>query len=263
LTGLVAVLLLAGAAAAEDHPLPEPPPGRRIDYSAERVEYDADARTLHLSTGVVVKESTWTVKGRDVWIDLDRRVATSRSPILIESPAGALYGDSGEFDLASHTARLFGTAGAAGEWTIRGREAELYPDKSGVYRGADFTSCDAKPPHYHFHATRVALAPKSRLSAWNVLFYLGDVHASQGDTEFTGTAAETTAAVRVSLDLIKGRRVPWMRIEKPDSIAAIRSVLRRRTTTGRRISGAVASSCTPPESVTMTRASRIAAMKVR
>ncbi len=28
------------------------------------------------------------------------------------------------------------------------------------------------------------------------LFYLGDVHASQGDTEFTGTAAETKATVR-------------------------------------------------------------------
>jgi amidase len=52
-------------------------------------------------------------------------------------------------------------------------------------------------------------------------FYLGDVHASQGDTEFTGTAAETTATVRVSLDLIKGQRIPWMRIEKPDSIIAI------------------------------------------
>ena len=32
------------------------------------------------------------------------------------------------------------------------------------------------------------------------LFYLGDVHASQGDTEFTGTAAETRATVRVRLD---------------------------------------------------------------
>ncbi|HZP81992.1 MAG TPA: acetamidase/formamidase family protein [Chthonomonadaceae bacterium] len=52
-------------------------------------------------------------------------------------------------------------------------------------------------------------------------FYLGDVHASQGDTEFTGTAAETIATVRVSLDLIKGKRVPWMRIEKPDSIVAL------------------------------------------
>ena len=51
-------------------------------------------------------------------------------------------------------------------------------------------------------------------------FYLGDVHASQGDTEFTGTAAETKATVRLKLDLIKGKRVPWLRIEKPDAIIA-------------------------------------------
>jgi acetamidase/formamidase len=53
------------------------------------------------------------------------------------------------------------------------------------------------------------------------LFYLGDVHASQGDTEFTGTAAETTATVRLRLDVIKGKRIPWMRIEKPESIVAV------------------------------------------
>jgi acetamidase/formamidase len=53
------------------------------------------------------------------------------------------------------------------------------------------------------------------------LFYLGDVHASQGDTEFTGTAAETMATVRVTLDLVKGKRPPWMRIEKPDSIVSV------------------------------------------
>jgi amidase len=53
------------------------------------------------------------------------------------------------------------------------------------------------------------------------LFYLGDVHASQGDTEFTGTAAETKATVRVHLELVKNTRVPWMRIEKPASLVAI------------------------------------------
>lgn len=51
-------------------------------------------------------------------------------------------------------------------------------------------------------------------------FYLGDVHASQGDTEFSGTAAETKATVRLRLDVIKGRRVPWLRIEKPEAILA-------------------------------------------
>jgi acetamidase/formamidase len=52
-------------------------------------------------------------------------------------------------------------------------------------------------------------------------FYLGDVHASQGDTEFTGTAAETKATVRLHLDLLKGKRIPWLRIEKPDSLVAV------------------------------------------
>lgn len=53
------------------------------------------------------------------------------------------------------------------------------------------------------------------------LFSLGDVHASQGDTEFTGTAAETKATVRIRLDLIKGKSIPWMRIETPESIISV------------------------------------------
>jgi acetamidase/formamidase len=52
-------------------------------------------------------------------------------------------------------------------------------------------------------------------------FYLGDVHASQGDTEFTGTAAETKSTVRLHFDLVKGRAVPWMRIDKPASIVSV------------------------------------------
>jgi acetamidase/formamidase len=52
-------------------------------------------------------------------------------------------------------------------------------------------------------------------------FYLGDVHASQGDTEFTGTAAETKATVRLRLEVVKQRRIPWMRIDKPESIVSI------------------------------------------
>src|SRR5262249_36614403 len=67
------------------------------------------------------------------------------------------------------------------------------------------------------HGNRILLTV---FLAW-ALFPLGDVHASQGDTEFTGTAAETQATVRVRLDLIKGKRVPWMRIEKPESIVSV------------------------------------------
>jgi acetamidase/formamidase len=53
------------------------------------------------------------------------------------------------------------------------------------------------------------------------LLYIGDVHGSQADTEFTGTANETRAEVRVSCKVIKGKRIPWMRIDKPESIVSI------------------------------------------
>src|SRR5262249_49714451 len=53
------------------------------------------------------------------------------------------------------------------------------------------------------------------------LFYLGDVHASQGDTEFTGSAAEPPSTGRLKLDVIKRKRVPWLRIEKPQSIVSV------------------------------------------
>lgn len=55
------------------------------------------------------------------------------------------------------------------------------------------------------------------------LFYLGDVHASQGDTEFTGTAAETMATVRLRFDVLPHKRIPFVRIEKPDAIIAIQA----------------------------------------
>ena len=51
--------------------------------------------------------------------------------------------------------------------------------------------------------------------------YLGDVHASQGDTEFTGTAAETSSTVTLKVDRIAGERRNYQRIIKPDSIVAI------------------------------------------
>jgi amidase len=52
-------------------------------------------------------------------------------------------------------------------------------------------------------------------------FYLGDIHASQGDTEFSGTAAETKATVRLHFDLTKNKRLPGIRIEKPTSLVAV------------------------------------------
>lgn len=53
------------------------------------------------------------------------------------------------------------------------------------------------------------------------LLFVGDVHATQGDTEFYGVADETRAEVTLSCQVIKGKRIPFLRVEKPDSIVSL------------------------------------------
>jgi acetamidase/formamidase len=46
----------------------------------------------------------------------------------------------------------------------------------------------------------------------------GDIHAAQGDGELCGVALETTAEVKLKLDVIKGRTIEWPRIEDDEWI---------------------------------------------
>ncbi|MFI5346965.1 MAG: hypothetical protein ACHQ51_11380 [Elusimicrobiota bacterium] len=169
------LLLLALPAAAEDYALPPAPPGSHVDYSADKAEFDADHSSLHLSSGVVLKQSTMTVKGQDIWIDTSRRTGRSDAPLLVEDGVSAVYGDSGEFDFAKHTARLFQSSAGSGDWRIHAREADLRQDKSMMYRDANYTSCEFVPPHYHFHSSLVSVVPKKHLLGWNTLFYVGEI----------------------------------------------------------------------------------------
>jgi acetamidase/formamidase len=50
------------------------------------------------------------------------------------------------------------------------------------------------------------------------LLYIGDVHASQGDTELTWVADEIKSEVTASCRVIKNKKIPYARIEKENSI---------------------------------------------
>ncbi len=53
------------------------------------------------------------------------------------------------------------------------------------------------------------------------LLYLGDVHASQGDTEFYGAADESRAEVTLKCEIIKNKAIPFLRLEKSDSLVSM------------------------------------------
>ena len=53
------------------------------------------------------------------------------------------------------------------------------------------------------------------------LLYVGDVHGGQGDTEFCILADETRSTVQLSCSVIKNKRLPCVRVIKPESVVAV------------------------------------------
>ncbi len=55
------------------------------------------------------------------------------------------------------------------------------------------------------------------------LLHLGDVHAAQGDAEFAGAAVEMPAAVSLTVNIMKNRKIERPRIDSGDRIFAVAS----------------------------------------
>jgi acetamidase/formamidase len=49
-------------------------------------------------------------------------------------------------------------------------------------------------------------------------FYFGDVHGLQGDGEIIGSGIETSADVAFRIELLKGKKIAWPRLENGDFI---------------------------------------------
>ena len=145
---------------------------------------------------------------------VDRHRPAARPARRIDALAGAVRASTRRRSSATRRARAARratarcTSATGSRWPITpfigtlgvapDREVTTSLDGQGEW-GGNLDIRDVAPGQPHLPA---GLSTRGRC------FYLGDVHASQGDTEFTGTAAETKATVRLQLDLIKGKRDP-------------------------------------------------------
>ncbi len=69
-----------------------------------------------------------------------------------------------------------------------------------------------------FRMGTVAMFP---VAVSGALFFLGDVHAAQGDGEIAGTGIETSAEVEFRVRIIKNKPISWPRGETDDAIFTV------------------------------------------
>lgn len=124
------------------------------------------------------------------------------------------------------------TADGTGAFEIDGKrwEWDLNPHVGTIVtapaRGVQETATSQGPWGGNLDVRHVAKGNTVYLNAFNDggLLYLGDVHASQGDSELTVMADETKAEVTLRVDVVKDERIPGtLRVETPESIIQVDS----------------------------------------
>ena len=155
--------------------LPPPPDAPHLEFVADHLDYDRTRSMLHLKGNVRVQESTWTLKGDELWIDTERRRARSQGFLLVEDGASAVYGDSGEFDFAEHSGILYNASAGLGDWRVHAKSMSVDAKRRVHYRDAKITSCNYNPPHYYFYASRATVYPGDHLTAQHVRYTVGKV----------------------------------------------------------------------------------------
>lgn len=179
-------------------------PGDTLVVYIERLELDTQGATYwrpgHRPLGDSVKWSDLSkptlVIGRivDDWVVMDE-AATWEDGKVRRHPLG----------LRVRQSPFIGTIAVAPE-----REVETSALGQGSW-GGNMDVRDICP------CTRVMMPCYHR----GALLYVGDVHACQGDTEFYGTAMEIRSAVTLHCEVIKHKRVPFVRLEKDASIVSL------------------------------------------
>ncbi|TLY04126.1 MAG: hypothetical protein E6K95_03115 [Thaumarchaeota archaeon] len=95
------------------------------------------------------------------------------------------------------------------------------------------TSSTAPPGPHGGNMDLREIGPESKVSLpvyhRGALLYLGDPHAAQSDGEITGTGMEMSATVEVKIDLNKGAKINWPRVETEEEIISVCAASAGRT----------------------------------
>lgn len=177
-----ACLALRISAAADDFSLPVASGTHRFDFEADRVDYNRTDGSIHLRGNVELNEhdrpsglAQRKVRGEDFTVYPSSKIVISPDQLLVEDGVNVMLGDSGEFDWVDRKAHMINAEATYEPWRIlRARDMRI-DGSTVVFKGAEFTSCDLRKPHYRFRASTFKVIPGHKVSAFNAMLYWGSM----------------------------------------------------------------------------------------
>ncbi len=167
------LLVPASAAAAEPDPAANTAIAQRVVVQADRLTYHEAEGRIEGEGRVRVWYGAMTLTARTASADLATRTVRARGDVVLLESEREVRCAALTYDLDTGSALAEGILFASAPWYYQGTRVEKRGDREVLITEPNFTTCDARRPHYHLNASHIDIVLGESLTAYDAVLYVG------------------------------------------------------------------------------------------
>jgi len=147
---------------------------QRVEYAAERIQYDAGKKDLFLRKTAQVSYHGSELTGETITYHSANQVLdASGNPVLTEGDQ-KIYGDRMDYDMEGETGLVTSGKTQYQQGYYSGEHLAKVGENEMKVWNSYYTTCDLKEPHYHFAAKNMKVYPDDKVFTGPVWLYIGN-----------------------------------------------------------------------------------------
>jgi LPS-assembly protein len=146
-----------------------------IVLSADYIEYIKGENRVLARGNVKMEDKDITMKCEEAIYDLKEGKVEAKGGITLQDKETTIYGSQIIYDLRARQGIIENGSSFIDPWYCSGPKIERVSDKEIIVEDGYITSCELSPPHYLLKAKKIRVLLGEKISAYNVLMYVGKI----------------------------------------------------------------------------------------
>lgn len=146
-----------------------------IILSADYIEYRREENKVLARGNVKIEDKDITMECEEAIFDLKEEKIEAKGGLTLQDKETTIHGSQIIYDLRTRRGIIDDASSFIDPWYCSGPKIERVSDKEIIVEDGYITSCELSSPHYRLKAKKIRVLLGERISAYNVLMYLGKV----------------------------------------------------------------------------------------
>jgi len=146
-----------------------------ITISADYIEYSTEENRVIARGNIKIEDKDVTVECDEATFDMEEEKVEAKGGVILKDNEITIHGSRIVYDSRTGRGVIDNASSFIEPWYVSGPEVERVSDKEIVVNNGYITSCELSSPHYRLKAKKIRVLLGERISASNVVMYLGKI----------------------------------------------------------------------------------------